>query len=587
MLVSDYHLTPGAIKGLFSASAPYPLGLPVVAQVLNIKAMEAANGGAKRLRLVIWDGEYLCHTIVRPECVPGAEAGGIQRLSVVTISKYNIERMQKNKHVLVIDELKVEHTTAPRFTTSVTSVDEYFAAHPEDEGVVASVGAVSATPPAVKPAPSRPNVFAIEQLSPYQNQWTIKARVLYKSDIRTWLNARGEGKLFNVNLLDESDEIRATMFNDVVDKFHDLLVEGKVYYISKARIQQAKPQWSNLLHPYELSFDRDTEVEECHDGDTDALPKLHFNFLPLSKVATADANTIMDALGVLKEVNPPFTITARLEKQYNRRDVVIVDESGYAVTVGLWNNQALEFDLPVGLVVAFKGAKVLDFGGKLLLLTQAATIIPSPDTPEAYKLKGWYDAQGASALFTLLKQERGVGSAERITIGEAQSRHLGEGEKPDYFNTKALVLFVRTENFAYPACASEGCNRKVVEHNDGEWRCEKCEVTHAAPVWRYVLTTSVVDPTGNLWVLYFDDEARKLIGVLAGDLMAMKDTNDEDGRFTRTMAALQMKELTFRLKARQDLYNGVDRVRYQVMGCEEVAVKQECDRLVAALDAVL
>jgi ssDNA-binding replication factor A large subunit len=35
-------------------------------------------------------------------------------------------------------------------------------------------------------------------------RWTIKARVTVKSDIRHWSNARGDGKLFSVNLLDDT-----------------------------------------------------------------------------------------------------------------------------------------------------------------------------------------------------------------------------------------------------------------------------------------------------------------------------------------------------------------------------------------------
>ena len=60
------------------------------------------------------------------------------------------------------------------------------------------------------------------------NRWRIRARVTQKSDIRTWSNSRGEGRLFSMNLIDESGEIRATGFTDVVDKFYTMLEVNKV-----------------------------------------------------------------------------------------------------------------------------------------------------------------------------------------------------------------------------------------------------------------------------------------------------------------------------------------------------------------------
>lgn len=59
-------------------------------------------------------------------------------------------------------------------------------------------------------------------------RWRIRARVTQKSNIRTWSNSRGEGRLFSVNLIDESGEIRATGFTDVVDKYYEMLEVNKV-----------------------------------------------------------------------------------------------------------------------------------------------------------------------------------------------------------------------------------------------------------------------------------------------------------------------------------------------------------------------
>lgn len=58
----------------------------------------------------------------------------------------------------------------------------------------------------------------------------IRVKIIAKSTIKLWRSSVGEGHLFNVDLLDESGEIRATAFRICVERFYELF--EVIYYNS-------------------------------------------------------------------------------------------------------------------------------------------------------------------------------------------------------------------------------------------------------------------------------------------------------------------------------------------------------------------
>lgn len=69
-----------------------------------------------------------------------------------------------------------------------------------------------------------------------------------KGTVRTYHNARGEGKVFSFDLVDSAGgEIKVTAFTDACDKFYDLIQKGKVYMVSKASLKP-KRAVSGSLH---------------------------------------------------------------------------------------------------------------------------------------------------------------------------------------------------------------------------------------------------------------------------------------------------------------------------------------------------
>ncbi|EGW33590.1 uncharacterized protein SPAPADRAFT_135958 [Spathaspora passalidarum NRRL Y-27907] len=620
-------LTTNALKDIFSTTAKDTVKTPLILQVTNIKHVE---GGSRSFRVLLFDGVFSGQGLVEESCGTYLKNNGFARYQYIQVNDFSTVITQR--HIIILKNVEILGQ-GEKTENQAKQIEAYYKEHPEEDFLalqkakgetypnadVAKTRSESPftpqtttstpAPPAPKPAPpvsasgAPIRITPIETISPYQNNWTIKARVSYKGDLRTWSNAKGTGQLFSVNFLDESDEIKATAFNETAERAYNLLEEGKVYYISKARVAAAKKKFNHLTHPYEITMEKDTEITECFDNTN--VPKLHFNFVKLNKIQDLESNAIVDVIGALKIVNEPFKITAKSTgKEFDRRNITIVDETGFAIEMGLWNNTAVEFNIEQGSIIAFKGCKVQDYNGRSLTLTQQGSVIPNPESPEAYQLKGWYDNQGINESFKSLKVESSGASSNQIenrkSIAQAQDENLGKGEKPDYFTVKATISYTKPDTFAYPACPnvvasnagsqqarpSQPCNRKLVEQpTDGTWRCERCDINYPEPTYRYIYNCSILDETGQIWVTLFDNEARKLFGIDAGELTKIKEEDQDE--FTRRIEDISFKEYQFRLRARQDTYNDQLRVRYQAVGIDFIDYSTEAEYLCKQLDNLL
>lgn len=104
---------------------------------------------------------------------------------------------------------------------------------------------------------------SIDTLNPFINKYTIRALVTQKSDVKTFSKSGSRsGKSFNVTVKDETGEIRAIAWGEDAEKFHKIFQMENVYYISNGRIQKANSRFNSTSHEYELTFDKNTVVEE-------------------------------------------------------------------------------------------------------------------------------------------------------------------------------------------------------------------------------------------------------------------------------------------------------------------------------------
>lgn len=104
-------------------------------------------------------------------------------------------------------------------------------------------------------------------LNTFTHDWAIKVRVTKKYAMRSWNNPKGQGDLFNVDLIDRGDcQINATFFNEGARKYHQILEEGKVYKMSGGQIKMANKRYTTIKNDYCITFDERADIFEVEQG---------------------------------------------------------------------------------------------------------------------------------------------------------------------------------------------------------------------------------------------------------------------------------------------------------------------------------
>ncbi|XP_060902628.1 replication protein A 70 kDa DNA-binding subunit [Labrus mixtus] len=422
-------------------------------------------------------------------------------------------------------------------------------------------------------------VVPIASLNPYQSKWTVRARVTNKSTIRTWSNSRGDGKLFSMEVVDESGEIRLTGFNQEVDKFFSLIEVGKVYYISKCSLKIANKQYTSVKNDYEMTLNGESSIIPCDDSSD--VPMVQCDFVSIADLESREKDSTIDVIGVCKSVDEVTRLTTKSNKEVSKRTIGLMDMSGKLVTVTLWGETAETFDGSGQPILAIKGAKLSDYGGRSISASFSSTLMINPDIPEAYKLRGWYDKEGYAMEGQSLTESKGGGGGGNTnwkTLSDVKTEHLGHGDKADYYTCIATIVYLRKENCLYQACPSQDCNKKVVDQQNGMFRCEKCDKEFPNFKYRLVLSANIADYGDNQWVTCFQESAEVILGQNAAYLGQLKESNE--AAFDEVFQQANFNTFVFRSRVKLETYNDESRIKASVMEVKPVDHKDYSKRLI-------
>lgn len=453
----------------------------------------------------------------------------------------------------------------------------------------------------------------LNELSCYNNKWVIKARVQIKGDRRTFTNARGEGQLFSMDLVDESGgETRATFFNKAVDAFYDRILPGKVYTMSKGQVKTANKRfWSRS--EYEITFEENSIIELCDDADCDAIPALRYDFKEIKDISNMDVGGSVDIKGVVVEVRDTTTVSLRSGGEKRKRSLMIADESDTKCEFTIWGEKADEFKEDLGTVVFIKNARIGDFGGRNLSSQGSTHIEFSPDDQRAFSLKTWYDQHGSGKQMTSISSGGGGGGGKAQTLAEVAEEDLTIGLSIDgkeartalWHNLPVVyITHIAREHPPYYHACPEKVQSTDKEGNPNSRVCNKktelipsrsqytCNANHVCdtPVARYILRLCLEDFTGQQYVTAFDEIGVKILQCSADQihqLWSEKDNNtDAASRLDEIFSRANFTRWTAKIQSKKERYQEEDRLKTSLVEAIPVDVVSEGQRGLEYLNAL-
>lgn len=441
-----------------------------------------------------------------------------------------------------------------------------------------------------------PRIIPIAALNPYQNRWTVKARVTAKGELRHYNNPRGDGKVFSFDLLDsDGGEIRVTCFNAVADQFYNQIETSKVYLISRGTLKPAQKNFNHLRNDHEIYLETTSIVQPCIEDDNQ-IPRQQFHFHSISDVEGMESNSIIDVIGVVHSINPVASIMRKNGSETQKRSLHLKDESGRSVELTLWGNfcnaegQRLQILCDSGQfpVLAVKSGRVSDFNGKAVGTISTSQLFIEPDIQEAHRLKEWFEREGKTAPTVSISREiASMGRTEaRKTISQIKDEKLGTSEKPDWITVSANIGYIKVDNFCYTACpiaiGDRQCNKKVTNNGDGKWRCDRCDRCVDECDYRYILQIQIQDHTGQAWVTAFQESGEEIMGISAKELFYLRTEHDE--KFGEIIRKVFFTKFILKLKVKEEIFSDEQRVKSTIVKADKVNFSSEARFLLDLLD---
>lgn len=436
--------------------------------------------------------------------------------------------------------------------------------------------------PKVKPTPNA-NYLPISHMTIYNEDWTIRARVISKSDIKTWANEKSSGKFFKTVIGDDSGKIQAMFFNATCDKYWDTIQENGVYVISNGKLKPTSGKYNSTKHDYEISIDEMSKItEEEDDGSCGCSVVL----VPLGELKNKKQNDLVDVIGIVFDEGTCEQVEMKFGGNKAKRSIGIVDEAMEKVEVVLWGSLAENPTFSKGSIVAFRQLKMSSFQSTTTLnfSNDSQVLSTFPSDPRVDAVMGLKNNPNFN--MEALVSKAVAGPPEKFfnnfhEVSKTVMRMSKNLNDKRFFTIIGYCTKIKSEGLWLASCSNEGCDRKVVETGMG-WMCNGCHCSIAKPNYKYTGTVCLADPYRTLWVRVNDKSGRSLFGKEANELHDVQAK--DEAQFQKELRRLCMKQRRFTTIVKNESFNNEVKQTFTLTGISE-DVKKDTNNMLRMLEA--
>ena len=155
----------------------------------------------------------------------------------------------------------------------------------------------------------------------------------------------------------------------------------------------ANKRYTTIPNDHCITFDNYAQIKELDDDEAKkAIKGGGFNFTSLKEVSEATQVYMIDVIAVLTEVQPVGQIQLKSTGEFrDKRSVTLTDDTGVNIMATLWGDICNNDKLQEGAIIAVKGAKVSEYGGKSLNIDSGGLLLIDPQEEERFhQLAHWY-----------------------------------------------------------------------------------------------------------------------------------------------------------------------------------------------------